>query len=176
VHLDLLDPGDYNGVSTFRLETVTMDFNAMSTNSGATVIGGWGSLESFMPQLPGSVDHEHPNASDLHVHPDRTIEPGISYSRKLCPDSSCDTDREASVQALKTFTSNKPADIRVQLQSHFDKFEPTHPGIMMMILLLFLQKQNLASAVYLFGLGARLSGPGLNTCDNALTVTLLVHW
>ena len=106
-----------------------MDFNAMSTNSGATVIGGWGSLESFMPQLPGSVDHEHPNASDLHVHPDRTIEPGISYSRKLCPDSSCDTDREASVQALKTFTSNKPADIRVQLQSHFDKFEPTHPGI-----------------------------------------------
>ena len=31
----------------------------------------------------------------------------------------------------------------------------------MMILLLFLQKQNLASAIYLFGLGTRLSGPGL---------------
>jgi hypothetical protein len=29
---------------------------------------------------------------------------------------------------------------------------------MMMILLLFLQKQNLASAIYLFGLGTRLSG------------------
>ena len=33
--------------------------------------------------------------------------------------------------------------------------------LMMMILLLFLQKQNLASAIYLFGLGTRLSGPGL---------------
>ena len=33
--------------------------------------------------------------------------------------------------------------------------------MMMMILLLFLQKQNLASAIYLFGLGTRLSGPGL---------------
>ena len=32
---------------------------------------------------------------------------------------------------------------------------------MMMILLLFLQKQNLASAIYLFGLGTRLSGPRL---------------
>ena len=31
----------------------------------------------------------------------------------------------------------------------------------MMILLLFLQKQNLASAIYLFRLGTRLSGPGL---------------
>jgi len=31
----------------------------------------------------------------------------------------------------------------------------------MMILLLFLQKQNLASAIYLFGLGTRLSGHGL---------------
>ena len=31
----------------------------------------------------------------------------------------------------------------------------------MMILLLFLQKQNLASTIYLFGLGTRLSGPGL---------------
>jgi hypothetical protein len=31
----------------------------------------------------------------------------------------------------------------------------------MMILLLFLQKQNLASSIYLFGLGTRLSGPGL---------------
>jgi len=30
-----------------------------------------------------------------------------------------------------------------------------------MSLLLFLQKQNLASAIYLFGLGTRLSGPGL---------------
>jgi hypothetical protein len=28
-------------------------------------------------------------------------------------------------------------------------------------LLLFLQKQNLASAIYLFGLGTRLSGQGL---------------
>ena len=32
---------------------------------------------------------------------------------------------------------------------------------MMMILLLFLQKQNLASAIYLFGLGTRHSGQGL---------------
>jgi hypothetical protein len=32
---------------------------------------------------------------------------------------------------------------------------------MMIILLLFFQKQNLASAVYLFGLGTRPSGPGL---------------
>ena len=36
---------------------------------------------------------------------------------------------------------------------------------MMMTLLLFLQKQNLASAIYLFGLGTRLSGPGLKTLN-----------
>ena len=36
---------------------------------------------------------------------------------------------------------------------------------MMMILLVFLQKQNLASAIYLFGLGTRLSGPGLKTLN-----------
>ena len=29
---------------------------------------------------------------------------------------------------MKTFASNKPADIKVQLEAHFDKFEPTHPG------------------------------------------------
>ncbi len=38
---------------------------------------------------------------------------------------------------------------------------PARPSSMMMILLLFLQKQNLVSAIYLFGLGTRLSGPGL---------------
>jgi len=37
---------------------------------------------------------------------------------------------------------------------------PARPSSMMMILLLFLQKQNLVSAIYLFGLGTRLSGPG----------------
>ena len=30
---------------------------------------------------------------------------------------------------MKTFASNKPADIKVQLEAHFVKFEPTHPGI-----------------------------------------------
>jgi hypothetical protein len=45
-------------------------------------------------------------------------------------------------------------------------------------LLLFLQKQSLAFAVYLFGIGTLLTGPGLkkNTCDNALTMTSPVHW
>ncbi len=41
--------------------------------------------------------------------------------------------------------------------------EPTAPGtqVMMIVLLLFLQKQNLANAIYLFGLGTLLSGLGL---------------
>ena len=49
---------------------------------------------------------------------------------------------------------------------------------MMILLLLFLQKQSLAFAVYLFGIGTLLTGPGLkkNTCDNALTMTSPVHW
>jgi len=50
---------------------------------------------------------------------------------------------------------------------------------MMILLLLFLQKQSLAFAVYLFGIGTLLTGPGLkkkSTCDNALTMTSLVHW
>jgi hypothetical protein len=34
-------------------------------------------------------------------------------------------------------------------------------NVVMIILLLFFQKQNLASNVYLFGLGTRPSGPGL---------------
>jgi hypothetical protein len=41
--------------------------------------------------------------------------------------------------------------------------------LMMMILLLFLQKQNLASAIYLFELGTRLSGQGLkHTCERTV--------
>ena len=44
--------------------------------------------------------------------------------------------------------------------SHISQF-PGEDEVMQMILLLFLQKQNLASAIYLFGLGTRLSGPGL---------------
>jgi hypothetical protein len=46
------------------------------------------------------------------------------------------------------------------------------------VLLLFLQKQSLAFAVYLFGIGTLHTGPGLkkNTCDNALTMTSPVHW
>ena len=50
---------------------------------------------------------------------------------------------------------------------------------LMILLLLFLQKQSLAFAVYLFGIGTLLTGPGLkkkSTCDNALTMTSLVHW
>ena len=49
---------------------------------------------------------------------------------------------------------------------------------MMIVLLLFLQKQSLAFAVYLFGIGTLLTGPGLkkSTCDNALTMTSPVHW
>ena len=38
---------------------------------------------------------------------------------------------------------------------------PLSSYFMMIILLLFLQKQSLASAMYLFGLGTLLSGPGL---------------
>ena len=34
-------------------------------------------------------------------------------------------------------------------------------GVMMIVLLLFLQKQKLATAIYLFGLGTLLSGLGL---------------
>jgi hypothetical protein len=50
---------------------------------------------------------------------------------------------------------------------------------MMILLLLFLQKQSLAFAVYLFGIGTLHTGPRLqkkSTCDNALTMTSLVHW
>ncbi len=39
--------------------------------------------------------------------------------------------------------------------------EGTVTVTMMINLLLFLQKQKLATAIYLFGLGTRLSGPGL---------------
>ena len=50
---------------------------------------------------------------------------------------------------------------------------------LMILLLLFLQKQSLAFAVYLFGIGTLHTGPGLkkkSTCDNALTMTSPVHW
>ena len=41
-----------------------------------------------------------------------------------------------------------------------DKAREPDSAIVMMILLLFLQKQNLASAIYLFGLGTRLYRKG----------------
>ena len=48
---------------------------------------------------------------------------------------------------------------------------------MMIILLLFLQKQSLAYAVYLFGFGTLLTGvEKKSTCDHALTMTSPVHW
>jgi hypothetical protein len=51
--------------------------------------------------------------------------------------------------------------------------------MLMILLLLFLQKQSLAFAVYLFGIGTLHTGPGLkkkSTCDNDLTMTSPVHW
>ena len=53
--------------------------------------------------------------------------------------------------ATATSSAGSMGDIDHDLRCHF----------LMMILLLFLQKQNLASAIYLFGLGTLLSGPGL---------------
>ena len=49
---------------------------------------------------------------------------------------------------------------------------------MMIVLLLFLQKQSLAFAVYLFGIGTLLTGLGSkkNTCDNVLTTTSKAPW
>jgi hypothetical protein len=49
---------------------------------------------------------------------------------------------------------------------------------MMILLLLFLQKQSLAFAVYLFGIGTLLTGLGSkkNTCDNVLTTTSKAPW
>ena len=41
------------------------------------------------------------------------------------------------------------------------KHVPHSRGLMMIVLLLFLQKQSLAFAVYLFGIGTLLTGPGL---------------
>jgi hypothetical protein len=50
--------------------------------------------------------------------------------------------------------------------------------LMMILLLLFLQKQSLAFAVYLFGIGTLLTGLGSkkNTCDNVLTTTSKAPW
>ncbi len=55
---------------------------------------------------------------------------------------------------------------------------PPRPAHMMIVLLLFLQKQNLALAVYLFGIGTLLTGLGSkkNTCDSVLTMTSKVPW
>ena len=50
---------------------------------------------------------------------------------------------------------------------------------MMIIFLLFLQKQSLASAVNLFWIGTLLTRTRVekkNTCDNALTMTSPVNW
>jgi hypothetical protein len=51
----------------------------------------------------------------------------------------------------------------LSLDTAFDKevTKESSDVSMMIILLLFFQKQNLASTIYLFGLGSRLSGPGL---------------
>jgi hypothetical protein len=69
----------------------------------------------------------------------------------------------------------------VRLTRDFKNLERLVDGTrMMIVLLLFLQKQSLAFAVYLFGIGTLHTGPGLkkktSTCDNALTMTSPVHW
>jgi hypothetical protein len=65
--------------------------------------------------------------------------------------------------------------------SRFEK--PGHPSVssesgetpamtsVMIILLLFLQKQSLASTVYLFGLGTLLTGPGLKKKAHAIMLS-----
>ena len=45
---------------------------------------------------------------------------------------------------------------------------------MMIVLLLFLQKQNLANAIYLFGLGTLLNITHVE--KTGMTVELIVHW
>jgi len=57
-------------------------------------------------------------------------------------------------------------------------WEPLGSFWKMIILLLFLQKQSLAYAVYLFGFGTLLTARVEKkiTCDNALTMTSPVHW
>jgi len=44
------------------------------------------------------------------------------------------------------------------------------------VLLLFLQKQNLVTSIYLFGLGTLLTGLGLKDMRIRLTMTSPVHW
>jgi hypothetical protein len=75
-------------------------------------------------------------------------------------------------------TSELKTLIRAEVEQQ-DRLEAMgYRSPMMIVLLLFLQKQSLAFAVYLFGIGTLHTGPGLkkNTCDNALTMTSPVHW
>jgi hypothetical protein len=61
------------------------------------------------------------------------------------------------------YVSNKGAQVSLPSKHLTPLTKPflMYVSAMMMILLLFLQKQNLASAIYLCGLGTRLSGQGL---------------
>jgi hypothetical protein len=80
----------------------------------------------------------------------------------------------ASALCRHAFRGTAPASPFSEAQGHSRGANDA----MMIVLLLFLQKQSLAFNVYLFGICTLLTGPGLkkNTCDNALTMTSLVHW
>ena len=83
-----------------------------------------------------------------------------------------DSDLEERAPLLFSF-------LKILMEVHDFQNVALQKMLMMILLLLFLQKQSLAFAVYLFGIGTLLTGPGLekkSTCDNALTMTSLVHW
>jgi hypothetical protein len=68
-----------------------------------------------------------------------------------------------------------PKDVTTEGLSLLDDFRRY---LIIILLLLFLQKQSLAFAVYLFGIGTLLTGLGSkkNTCDNVLTTTSKAPW
>ena len=67
-----------------------------------------------------------------------------------------------TVESVVTESSTGPRKrFREMTVAHVGVHGWVSPGSLMIILVLFLQKQSLASAVYLFGLGTLLTGPGL---------------
>jgi hypothetical protein len=78
---------------------------------------------------------------------------GATYSTGVATTGTLGT---SGAQTVITVAADAPDDLRYYCVAHGDGM-----GNMMILLLLFLQKQSLAFAVYLFGIGTLHTGPGL---------------
>ena len=159
------------------LRTYRLSQDSLAADSGVRWKNYLFKIERVLVDVADSSDNEvRVRAYGFHMQATSADQQTVQKPSAACVQCRFDSDASIFVNAecepCSSDESNALDDhTRVCLQTEasehcsesiwFPTSRPPTAAGLMMILLLFLQKQNLASAIYLFGLGTRLSGQGL---------------